>query len=195
MSEKTNLLFVGTTGAGKSSFINLLIGKELAPIGADLPIHQKVVKYPLSKDIILHDFSGYEMDSDKEVFTSQILDYIDKNNKISEPIHLIFFCFALSSARIRDYDIKLIKMIIERGIPLTIILTKRESVSKEQSIKMQEELRKYFVHVEFIESCSSKNLKLLKKMRTIEKTYAWIFDNLDKEQQIAFTKVFKIANK
>ena len=63
--SRPNILIAGATGAGKSSLVNLVFGKELARAGIGRPVtkHLQRIESP-SVPLVLFDTVGYGVDTD-----------------------------------------------------------------------------------------------------------------------------------
>lgn len=115
-----NIMLLGKTGCGKSSLINLVFHKDLAPVndvsrGTDGFITYKGEKYGLGVNLI--DSRGYEMeDGNGESFDSyyrSIKDKMEESRKKDplEKIHIIWYCISVAAEKIEDYDIKVLKLL------------------------------------------------------------------------------------
>lgn len=115
-----NIMLLGKTGCGKSSLINLVFHKNLAPVndvsrGTDGFKTYKGEKYGLGVNLI--DSRGYEMeDGGKESFDSYyraIKDKMEESCKKNplEKIHIIWYCVSVAGGRIEEYDIKTLKLL------------------------------------------------------------------------------------
>ena len=113
--EMLNIVITGRSGAGKSSFLNYLIGKDHFKVGEGSPVTQAYfedyvyqapdtgVKYHL------YDTKGIEPTTTKEC-RNVILNEIEKRDKLSlfEWIHTVYYCFDASSKRIQPFEINFI---------------------------------------------------------------------------------------
>ena len=115
-----NIMLLGATGCGKSSFINRVFCKKLAPVN-DVSRGTDGFQTYLGREhgmgVNLIDSRGYEMeDGSGESFTA----YRDsikqkmaesRDGKPLEKIHIIWYCISVAAERIQDYDIKIIKLL------------------------------------------------------------------------------------
>ena len=148
-----DIILMGKTGAGKSTLINAVFGKDIAPTGVGQAVtkenkiytrnlmistnnQKSAAEYGLvSCKVSLYDTVGLEIDSS---ITDRTLDEIRthitnaQDTLESEDVNLVWFCVSESSRRFESYELELIKkMSIDYEIPFVIVLT--QSISKKRS--------------------------------------------------------------
>ena len=130
--DKTNILIVGKTGAGKSTLINSVFRAEMAETGTGRPITQHLKK--ISKEgvpVNLYDTKGLELSETVQAeIKKEILDEIErcndlciKNDSKSELIHACWYCIDGSVRRWEETDIEWINDIAEK-VPVIVAVTK-----------------------------------------------------------------------
>lgn len=133
-----NIVVVGRSGAGKSSFLNYAAGKSVFKTGVGDPVtrayFEKIdIEKPEKKVIYsLFDTKGLEAgntDEWKKAIYSEI-ERRDKSDNIYEWFHTIIFCIDASSKRIQPFEINAIKEISVKGSVL-VLLTKKDLVTPE----------------------------------------------------------------
>ena len=96
---RANILLLGASGAGKSSVVNHVFGRELTQAGPGQSITRGVV--PCSSDdmpVVLYDTEGYTADSaGLEALSHNVLDFLDRlaaerPGDLSCRIHVAWFC-------------------------------------------------------------------------------------------------------
>lgn len=130
--DKTNILIVGKTGAGKSTLINSVFRAEMAETGTGRPVTQHLKK--ISKEgvpVNLYDTKGLELSEIVQTeIKKEILDEIDrcndlciKNDSKSELIHACWYCIEGSVRRCEETDINWINDIAVK-VPVIVVVTK-----------------------------------------------------------------------
>ena len=128
--DHANVMILGRSGVGKSSFINYLIGENVCETGFGLPVTKGFDTYEFNSvdgiPIRIFDSKGLES-LDLRSIRKDIIDYITTrcgNNNISDWIHTVFYCFNVESGRVLPEEIKLLKELRGRiSQSIHIILT------------------------------------------------------------------------
>lgn len=128
--SKANIVLLGRTGAGKSSFINYLLGSNAAPTGCGEPVTTAFDEYEYvlrnGFAIRIFDSKGLEVD-DYDNAVDEILAFISGRNKSKDVlnwIHSIFYCININRARLEAEEVVFIKRVSETaGFPVHIIIT------------------------------------------------------------------------
>lgn len=131
--NKPNLMLVGGSGVGKSSLINKIFGGLEAKVGVGEPETKEIRRYASAESLInIFDTMGYETQysgapgEEVNKFENKVLVEINqrKNYDLSEQIHIIWYCIAITNHRVFDYDIDNIKGLQRSNIPLFVVFTK-----------------------------------------------------------------------
>lgn len=125
MEKYANILLLGRTGVGKSSFINYIIGEEKCATGFAKPVTQYFDEFLYkTKDGIplrIYDSKGIET-INSENQCNEIKKYIAtkcSDENIFNWLHSIFFCVNLKRKRLEDKEVNFIKD-LQREISQTI---------------------------------------------------------------------------
>lgn len=112
-----NVMMIGKTGAGKSSFLNYLLDIDEIPTGKGEPVTQGFNKYEFENvnglPLRVYDSKGLEVE-DLVHIKSDIINYIKTSCGNSDPtqwLHSIFYCVNVKSARFHDEEIRFINEI------------------------------------------------------------------------------------
>lgn len=143
--RRLNIVVVGRSGVGKSSFLNYAAGKNVFETGKGDPVTQKYfeqidIEKP-EKNVVysLFDTKGLEAGNTEEWKTA-IYDEIvrrDESDNIYDWFHTIIYCIDASSKRIQPFEVNAVRELAERGSVL-VLLTKKDLVTPE----ILEDLRK-----------------------------------------------------
>ncbi|WP_300506242.1 GTPase domain-containing protein [uncultured Duncaniella sp.] len=136
--RRLNMVVVGRSGVGKSSFLNYAAGKKVFETGMGDPVTQSYfdvidVDVPEKKvTYSLFDTKGLEAgntDEWKKAIYSEI-ERRDESDDIYDWFHTIIYCIDASSKRIQPFEIKAINEMAEKGSVL-VLLTKKDLVTPE----------------------------------------------------------------
>jgi small GTP-binding protein len=162
MNNRLNIVVIGKSGVGKSSLLNYLIGKELFRTGIGEPVtadyfEEKTFVSPANRvEYHLYDTKGIEPTTTREVkeLVFGRINKCDKSENVFDWIHSMYYCFAASSKRIEPFEIDFIKSLRQK-VNVIIILTKKDLVSKDDLIAIQNQINKEFdTDMQVIPVCS-----------------------------------------
>ncbi|NLK10165.1 MAG: GTPase domain-containing protein [Staphylococcus equorum] len=131
---KANIVIMGQSGNGKSTIVNAIMGKDVAPTGKGTAVTTKnqiySTSYRLGNDywsLNLYDTVGIEL-SDKvtQATLIDIEEHLRKSQMQSSTfdVNIVWFCINNRSSRFQDFEIDLIrKLSYEYEIPFVIVMT------------------------------------------------------------------------
>lgn len=145
-----NIAIIGRTGAGKSTLINAVFGKNLAKTGTGFPVSSTFDRYPPPGDeenkspVVLYDSRGYEADQPDQ-FIAGIMDFlVEKRNKgVEEQIHLIWYVVHAGLKRFEPFDAKLLQIFREQNTPVIVLLSQADLARPAELEEMEMTLRQY----------------------------------------------------
>lgn len=144
-----NIVVVGKSGVGKSSFLNYLLGKELFQTGVGTPVTQSYFdkQEVLVKDqgvrYVLYDTKGIEPTTTNECrrFIFNEIEARDKDENFFNWIHSVFYCFDSTASRIEPFELNFIKELTNR-VSVIVLLTKSDKTEKERLDALTDEIHK-----------------------------------------------------
>lgn len=131
---KANIVIMGQSGNGKSTIVNAIIGKNVAPTGKGAAVTMKNMVYSTSYNINktlytlnLYDTVGIELsDTVTKATLADIEKHIAESQKSSKDsdINIVWFCINNRSSRFQDFEVDLIrKLSFDYEIPFVIVMT------------------------------------------------------------------------
>ena len=112
--KRPNILICGYTGAGKTSIIQALLGKDLVPdnmIGHEAhPMTQDYDRYE-NELVGIWDSKGLEPDKGQDEFVARTKNHIRKvqeNENVDEHIHIFWYTISVGVGKVTGTDLKII---------------------------------------------------------------------------------------
>lgn len=133
--EKLEIVLIGKSNVGKSSFINNLLGRKSLARTSSVPGKTRTANYyNINNEFYIVDMPGYGYakvsKSEKAQFSKIIFDYLKKRNTD----FIVFFLVDIRHKPTNN-DIKMYNDIISNDIYPVIILTKADKISKNKRKK------------------------------------------------------------
>ena len=142
-----NILLLGQTGVGKSSLLNYLAGAVLAKAGVSFGVGgltKGIHKYPLvinGQKCVVSDSEGFELSNLafwKKLIKKELS--IRDNEGIGDWYHIIVFCIGANGARVQDFELSLLKEMLNSGYGVVVALTKSDLATEEDLDSMKKVL-------------------------------------------------------
>lgn len=127
-----NILIAGVAGAGKSTLINAVFGKDLAETGTGRPVTSEIKEYHNENiPVKIWDSIGFEIGTDsngvsktKATITKikQTIEQQANQNEVDH-IHAIWYCINQGGSRYQDVETSFVKELHSVGVPFIIVVT------------------------------------------------------------------------
>lgn len=133
--RKPNILLLGRTGAGKSSLLNLTFGRRLATESATAPQTRGFVRYSLEGvPVNIIDSEGIELEGE-DAFRRRLADFLADNfADINRQVHICWYCISIGTNRVLDFDLAVLRLLLENNIPVAVVLTQADLDTPEGSV-------------------------------------------------------------
>ena len=160
-TDKPQIVFVGKSNVGKSSFINALANqKKLAKVGQTSGKTRSINYYNVNNDFYIVDLPGYGYstmsDGEKQKINKLIDTYISTTNEIK---HIYFLVDIRNNPS--ENDRQMYEWLLDKKIPFTIIATKADKVAKTKYLEYTNNISKVlFAKEEIIPFSADKKINL-----------------------------------
>lgn len=142
----TNVLVIGKSGVGKSSLLNYMFNKEIQKTGTGKPVTEKGIfpfdySYDENFEICIYDTWGLEPDKAEE-WKQLIEAEVEKHDKknIKDWFNTIIFCLSANSDRVEDFEIQIIKSLIEMNNQILIAITHCKTMDDQRGENLKSQL-------------------------------------------------------
>ena len=121
-----NLAIFGATGAGKSTLVNAVFGKDVADTGVGQPV-TKGIQYHRRDDGFLgiFDSEGFETGSAGDQILEGLRSVVDarRTGAIDQQIHAAWYVVRWSDRRFEDAQAAFVRALADMGLPVIVVLT------------------------------------------------------------------------
>ncbi len=160
-TDKPQIVLVGKSNVGKSSFINTITNqKKLAKVGQSPGKTRSINFYNVNNEFFLVDLPGYGYSKMSYIQKQKINKLIDTYISKSQNIRHIFFLVDIRN-KPSENDRQMYEWLLEQNIPFTIIATKADKIAKTKIDDYIKEIRKcLFAKEEIIPFSSEKKINI-----------------------------------
>lgn len=154
-TDKTQIVLVGKSNVGKSSFINALCNnKKLAKVGQTPGKTRSINYYNVNNEYYLVDLPGYGYSTMSESKKNKINKLIDTYVSTTPEIKHIYFLVDIRNKPSQN-DRAMYEWLLAKEIPFSIIATKADKIAKTKMQTQANEITKYLFAKEKITPFSS----------------------------------------
>ena len=164
--RRPTILVAGYTGAGKTSLIQAICGKNVVPdnrIGEGLPKTDSFDFYE-SNVVRFFDSKGLEAGENEKRFIEEAKQFVrslQDNSNVDNHIHLVWYTVQGPGARVTSCDLRLIKEIFPNVL---VLITKNDITRKNQRDAMEKVLIDGGIPQGKILSCAENDIESLTKV-------------------------------
>ena len=160
-TDKKQILLVGKSNVGKSSFINALANQnKLAKVGQTPGKTRSINYYNVNNEFYIVDLPGYGYSTMSEVEKMKINKLIDTYISKTKEIKHIYFLVDIRNNPTQN-DRQMYEWLLDKKIPFTIIATKADKIAKTKMDEYTKEINKaLFDKEEIIPFSSDKKINI-----------------------------------
>lgn len=157
-----NILLLGRTGAGKSSFANYLFEEDVFRTGSGEPVtgwENNFQNYPLNiKDITVNVYDSVGLETDNfEEWENQLTSFLDETNiqqtNANQLLHTTYYVINAASSRLLAQEAEILESFYKKyKIPTFVILTNCDISSEDKISAIESEITN--LSLESIRVCS-----------------------------------------
>ena len=138
---QANVLIIGKTGVGKSSFVNYLFGRDVRETGTGLPVTGEglfISSFALESGLTVNLYDTWGLEADKaEKWESMVMEEVRSHNGsgIREWFHTVIYCLSAKSARVEGFEIEQINRLNALGNRVLVVLTHADLPGSEEAVR------------------------------------------------------------
>lgn len=187
--KKPNILIAGATGAGKSSVVNYVFGRDLTKVAAGEPVTRGIHQYK-NDDIAvtLFDSEGYEIGSARQQhYEEEVIGFVENNRRkeASDRIHLVWYTINAATKRVTPLDKTLIRRLSE-STAVAVLFTQIDQVDLDELTALRNELNGIVVEESIFQVSIAPeiiNNEALRQYVDWERLIVWSVEQLDASLQ------------
>ena len=121
-----NLAIFGATGAGKSTLVNAVFGRDVADTGVGEPVTRGVDYHRRDDGFLgIFDSEGFETGSAGDQILEGLRDVVEarRRSAIDQQIHAAWYVVRWSDRRFEEAQAAFVRRLAELGLPVIVVLT------------------------------------------------------------------------
>lgn len=162
-SEGINILVIGKSGIGKSKFCNYIFNSEVFNSGSGKPVttwnenfQHHVVDYD-NYSLNIFDSVGIE-NTNLPDWRARLHNFLDQHSFLKAVpkkwVHGVFYLVSAASARIEEIEVGIISDLVQRHIPVQVILSKADQAKPEEILSLKKQITAISPSLGIHEVCS-----------------------------------------
>lgn len=142
--KKPNIFIAGATGAGKSSVVNHVFGRDLTKVAAGEPVTRGIHQYKRDEiAVTLFDSEGYEIGSERQrQYEDEVIGFVENasQKEASARIHLVWYTINAATKRVTPLDRTLIQR-LRQSTAVAVLFTQIDQVDLDELTALRDELK------------------------------------------------------
>lgn len=148
---RLNLAVFGKTGSGKSTLVNAVFGKNVAPTGIGEPVTKGLNYYIHSSGFLgVYDSEGFETGTSGDSILAGLARIIDakRAQPVDQRIHAAWYVVRWSDRRFEKAQQDFVRSISNVGLPVIVVMTQVPARLTPEGLEVHPEAREFARYIE-----------------------------------------------